>query len=162
MSNFLKGDSYTALQYGPVVVKTAVANPTSAATLNLFTVSTGTVLVTNLIGVVTTAATAGSTYTIGVTTSNKTLATALANASSVYTTMVAGATLALAPGTVSASGNTAGSSPMTTGLQGVVAPTGVNAIVPAGTITATAAGAMGGNISWYCTYVPLDFGAYVS
>lgn len=162
MATYNQGYQLTQLNYGTLVTKTAVANPTSAATLNLFTVNTGNVIITNLIGVVTTAATAGSTYTLGVSTSNKTVATELANASSVYTTMVAGATLALAPGTASASGNTAGSAPLTTGLQGVVAPTGVNAIVPVGNITATAAGAMGGNITWYCTYVPLDFGAYVS
>ncbi len=166
MPNYLQGNSYTALQYGPQVTKTALANATSATTWNLFTVSSGNVLVTNLIGVVTTPATAAATMSIGVTTTNKTLATALALATTVTTSHTVGAAFALQPAvnnTVSTvNSGTSVTSYLYNGYQGVVGSPGVNAIVPTGTIMATAGGAMGGNITWYLTYVPLDFGAYVS
>jgi len=162
MANYLQLSSYRDLNYGPLVAKTAVANGITAA-VNLFTVSSGNVLVTNLIGVVTTAAATTGTMTIGVTSTNSTIATALGLATTVATTYKAGTVLAVQPGAASATGNTATTSAMAVGTAGVVGAQGVAAIVPSGgVITATTSSNMGGNISWYLTYVPLDFGANVT
>jgi len=162
MANYLQGTSYRDLNYGPQVAKTAVANGITAA-VNLFTVSTGNVMITSLTGVVTTVAATTGTMTIGVTSSNATVATALAAATTVSTSHKAGTCLALQPAALATTGNTATTSAMAVGTAGVVGASPIGAVVPSGgIITATTSSNMGGNISWYLTYVPLDAGAYVS
>ncbi len=162
MANYLQLGAYRDLQFGPLVAKTAVANGITAA-VGLYTVGTGNVLVTSLNGVVTTAAATAGTMTIGVTSANSTVATALALATTVATTFKAGTCLAVQPAALATTGNTATTSAMAVGTAGVVGTNSIGAVIPSGgVITATTSSNMGGNISWYLTYVPLDAGANVT
>lgn len=162
MATYASGNSYRDLHFGPLVAKTSVANGITAA-VNLFTVNTGNVMVTSLTGVVTTAAVTAGTMTLGVTSANSTVATALALATTVATTFKAGTVLAVQPAALGTTGNTATTSAMAVGTAGVVGVNGIAAVIPTGgIITATTSSNMGGNISWYLNYVPMDNGAYVS
>ncbi len=157
MSNIVQGPQLRLLNFGQKITKTGLALP-STATGTLFTVAGGSILVTNLLGLVTTAV-GGTATTLALGTAPTTgtldtdgIATATAITSSeagVWVTPVASAGL----GGALAVGSLGGSSPFVT-TQFAVAP---------GTITwTTSANAGGGVFSWYLTYLPLDDGASVS
>ena len=162
MSNFIKGQQLRELLLGTQVIKSAQAFPQGApGTATLFTVAGGTVLVTSLFGIVTTAVAGtdpqlslGMAPTIG-TAQTSGIATTKALTSAEIGTLIA----------VTSSGGV----PTTLAVMTTAAKAG-NAVFPAlggfiantGTITQTAQVAETGAISWYLTYIPMDTGASVS
>lgn len=158
MSNFNQGFQLRAQVFGIQVLKTAQALP-QTATSTLFTVSGGSVLVTSLLGVVSTAIqNQACTLALGtVPTTGTASSTGLATATSIINkeagTWVAPQASSGAGGALVV-GTNAGS---TVFLQAPMA-----LVVPAGTISWTTSASNTGAISWYLTYVPLDTGASVS
>jgi len=159
MTNFVQGTQLRTLRKGLVVTR-AAANLPQTATGTLFTVSGGAVLVTGLIGVVTTPiASSDPVLTLGTAPTVGTAQTAGIATSTVLTSAEAGTLV-----TVASSGG------LPTGL--VVMATAAKAgnavfvagefVVSAGTITWTTGASKTGAMKWYLTYVPLDDGASVS
>ena len=159
MSVLLHGYQLRALNYGQQVIKAATAFP-QTATGTLFTVSGGAVLVTCLLGLVTTvvqssdpqvtlgtAPTSGTAEVAGIASS-----TALTSAE-VGTWVTTQASSGL-PGAlvVMASAAKAGNA--------VFLPSAF--VVSAGTITWTTSASKTGAMSWYLMYVALDTGASVA
>lgn len=156
MSTIIQGYQLRTLREGSLVVKGPAVVPNAAET-NLFTISGGNVLVTSLIGVVTTVFTATATTltmgpkpTVGATVAggihNLTVLTSAALGAYVMPAFTAG---------VGGVGTVVGS-------IGVF-PAGVFPfVVPAGTIEYEASAANTGQITWYLTYVPLDSNGAVS
>ncbi len=159
MSNIVQGPQLRQLSRGLIVTKAAQALPQSA-TATLFTVGGGAVLVTGLIGVVTTVIQSsdpvlslGTAPTVGT-----------AQTSGIATTTVLTSAEA---GTLVTVADSAG---LPTGL--VVMATAAKAgstvfpakpfVVSAGTITWTTGASKTGAMKWYLTYLPLDDAAYVS
>jgi hypothetical protein len=159
MSNIVQGPQLRTLRNGIIIRKIALTLP-QTATSTLFTVSGGAILVTRLLGLVTTAIqssdpqltlgmapTVGTAEVNGIATSTS-LASAeagtwvtIGNSSGLPTALVVMASAAKA-------GNT-------------VFPTG-EFVANTGTITWTTGASKTGAMSWYLTYVPLDDGAAVS
>lgn len=157
MATFINNDALRVLQNGRQVIKTAQALP-QTATANLFTVSGGSVLVTWIAGVFSTASGAtvttlalGTTPTVG-TAANNSLATAVA-----ITSLEAGAWV-----TIQNSAGKGGALVVGANAGGVVFLPTSPVIVPAGTITWTTSASDTGAITWYLDYVSLDVGASVS
>jgi hypothetical protein len=156
MSTIIQPNQVFTIQFGLLVTKAATALP-QTATATLFTVSGGSVLVTSLLGQVTTviqnsdpvltlgtAPTTGTADTDGIATT-----TALTSAEvGVWVTPLASSGLggALVVGTL------AGSAPW------LATPFAV----PAGTITWTTTASKTGALKWYLSYIPLDIGASVA
>ncbi len=159
MANYLKGDSYRDLKFGPQVFKTAQAFPNNT-TATLFTVNTGNVMVTNLYAIVTTAVTAttGSAISLGVAPT-----TGTANTSSIAT----GASVSTVKGEIGmwmapqASSGIGGLLVLGTNGGGAIYKPAEFAVAPGG-ITWSSTAPTGGAVTWYLNYVPLDNGAYVS
>lgn len=156
MSNYTKGTVFRETQFGFLVTKTALALP-QTATSTLYTVAGGNVLVTGLLGLVSTAVGAtATTLALGTVPTTGTpesagIATATAITSSEAGTWV-GVLASSAKGGALAVGSDAGKAVF---LQTPFA-------VPPGTITWTTSASDTGAMSWYLTYVPLDTGATVS
>lgn len=159
MSAIIQGNQLRTLLFGDVVTKTGQALPADA-TANLFVVTGGNVLVTSLIGEVTTVCSStATTVSLGLTPSGSgTLEHAgIAQAGAVTSCEVGTFVMPTASGgtaTALAVGTKAGSA-----LFGPPIPF----VCPPGDITWTTSANNGtGVFTWYCTYVPLDNGAYVS
>lgn len=155
MANFVQGKQIRLVEYGFAVAKTAQALP-QTATSTLYTVTGGRVIVTSLIGTVSTAIqnqactlALGTVPTVGTASS-----TGIATATSIIN-LEAGTHLYL---------------PATKGALVVNANAGAagqlfagNAyVVSAGTISWTTSASNTGAVSWALTYIPLDDGASVS
>ena len=157
MSVIIQGYQLREIAFGVQVIKSAQAVP-QGATGNLYTVAGGNVLVTSLIGQVSTV--------IGSTSSNLSLGTA----------PTVGALDTDGIGTATAFASTAAGvfivPLVSSGLGGAIAIgslPGSVAFLPAPFVCAagyitwtTSADPVGGAITWYLTYVPLDTGASVS
>lgn len=161
MVDFIQGSQLRRLLLGNQVIKLAQALPGEPGTANLFTVTGGAVLVTLLAGQVTVAI-SGTTGSV---------ALGVAPASGLGTAEVAGiaTTSVIAAAEVGAwvtPGRAITGMPgaLTLNLYGGNAVgVGMPFIVNAGTITVTTSVAtITGTLNWYCQYVPLDTGAYVS
>jgi hypothetical protein len=156
MTTLIDGSQLLAIAYGNLVTK-AAQNLPQTATANLFTVAGGNVLVTGLIGEVTTVIGATATsLSLGVTpttgTANSTgLATATAITSKEAGTFV---------GLLNSSGVGGGLVVGANAGQGLFVPLPI--IVAPGTITWTTSASTTGQMKWYLTYIPLDSGASVS
>ena len=156
MSVFLQGYQLRELLFGTPVNKAAQVLP-SNTTGGLYTVSGGAVLVTSLLGHVSTACgTAVTTLALGFTpltgtAENSGIATATAVTSLEKGTWVAPQPSSEAAGAL-VSGGHAGNA--------VFPPSPF--VVAAGTITATTNNTNLGAFDWYLNYVPLDTGASVS
>lgn len=155
MANFVQGKSLRTLQLGTQVVKSAAVVPNAAAA-NLFTVTGGAVLVTSLVGKVTTVFTStATTLSMG-----PKPTTGSANATGIHSaTVLTSAALGswIAPAL--------SSGVATTGIvaAGIAWPQNGSAFVcDAGFITYQASAANTGQIQWYLSYIPLDDGAAVS
>lgn len=155
MANFLTGKSLRQLEYGLQVLKTAQALP-QTATATLFTVTGGRVIVTSLIGTVSTAIqnqactlALGTVPTVGTASS-----TGIATATSIIN-LEAGTHLYLptAKGALTVNANAGAAAQL---------PAGSAYVVSAGTISWTTSASNTGAISWALTYIPLDDGAAVS
>lgn len=155
MSAIIQGSQLRTLLFGDQVVKSKLALPQDT-TAGLFVVSSGNVLVTSLIGQVTTAI-QNQTCTLSL---GLTPLTGTAENAGIAT---AGTITALEAGTYLTPGTTAGGALVgPAGHAGNAVDTCTPFVVPAGTITATTSANNTGNITWYLTYVPLDNGAAVS
>lgn len=157
MSTIIQGYQLRTIAFGVQVVKSALALP-QTATSTLFTVSAaGPVLVTSLIGVVSTAIqNQACTLALGtVPTTGTSSSTGLATATSISNkeagTMVVPLVSAGVAGALVV-GSNAGAS--------LFLPTPF--IVTPGTITWTTSASNTGNMTWYATYVPLANGASLS
>lgn len=158
MATFVQGAQLRLLEYGYQVTKAAQTLP-QTATSTLFTVAGGRVVITSLMGTVSTVIGAGAvTMSIGVaptvgtanTAGIAALTTTLANkevGTHFWLPPVAGAALLF--------GTNAGNAAQLLGGNAYV--------VSAGTITwTTAAASTTGAVSWALTYIPIDNGASVS
>jgi len=158
MSSMVKGTQLRVEVFGYQATKSWTL-PASATTNTLFTVSGGAVLVTSLIGRVTTligstatTVSLGTVPTVGTGTGTTALATAVAVTSKEVGTFIG----------VQASSGVGGALVVGTNA-GVPVFTNFDFSVNAGTITATtSANAGAGVILWYLTYIPLDNGASVA
>ncbi len=159
MSAIIQGPQLRTLLFGDQVLKAAQTPPNSGSSATLFTVAGGAVLVTSLIGRVSTAlsgttgAIALGTKPTGGTEETAGIATAsVVGGSEIGTLFTPLASSGLA-GALVVSGKVAGNVPF-------LAPPFV---VNIGTIEVTTSVAtMTGAIDWYLSYVPLDTGASVS
>ncbi len=156
MSVIIQGYQLRTSQFGVQVVKASQALP-QTATATLATVSGGAVLVTSMLGLVTTViGGTATTLALGTVPTTGTAATGGIAAATAITSKEAGTWI----------------TPLvSTGVGGalVVAANGGNAvflatpfIVPAGTITWTTSASTTGQLRWYFTYVALDNGASLS
>jgi hypothetical protein len=156
MSVIIQGYQLREIALGVQIIK-AGQNLPQTATANLFTVSGGSVLVTSLLGVVSTviqgtdpglslgtAPTTGTAETSGIAT----------------TTSIASAEVGTWLG-VQASTGSAGAL-VNGGHAGSAVWLSAPFVVPAGTITWTTTASKTGAIKWYLTYVTLDTGAAVN
>ena len=156
MTTLIQGPQLRTEQFGIQVIKAAQALP-QTATATLATVSGGAVMVTSMLGLVTTV--------IGGTATNLSLGTA----PTVGTTSTTG--IAAAAAITSKEAGTWVVPLVSVGVGGtlVVATNGGTAvflptpfIVPAGTITWTTSASTTGQMRWYFTWVALDNGAGLS
>lgn len=151
MTTMIQGDQLRTITFGLQVTR-ATAAITGVSTKGLFTVSGGLVLVTSLVGVVTTAVQAQATLT------------------KIVATPTTGTVNDLS-GTLDLTGAIAGSLLGITGLAGdaLVSSTGGGAsnlrnpvAVNIGVIGVNTAASSTGSIRWILTYVPLENGASVA
>jgi hypothetical protein len=159
MGNFIQGTQLRTLNQGVIVTK-AAANLPQSATATLYTVAGGAVLVTGLIGIVTTAvASSDPVLSLGTAPTTGTAETSGIASTTVLTSAEIGTIVTVQP---------------SSGLPGalVVMASAAKAgntvflanpfVVSAGTITWTTGASKTGAMKWYLTYVPLDDGASVS
>lgn len=161
MTVMIQGSQYRALLLGPQVTKLAQTPPNSGSSATLFTVTGGMVVVTSLVGRVSTAL-SGSTGTLALGTV-PTAGSHGAITNSIATAVVVGGAeigTKLTPQAASGLGGALVVSALFAGNTPFLAN---YFVVDAGTITCTVGVAtMTGAIDWYLTYVPLDNGASVS
>lgn len=140
-----------------VLVTKAAQNIPQTATANLFTLAGGAVLVTGLLGLVTTVIGAVAT-TLSLGTTPAGAATSVATATAITN---AGVGTVLAP--VSAAGQVGGPLSVAGAVYVAAPPFIINPfMVGGGNITWTTSASTTGQIKWYLWYVPLDFDATVS
>lgn len=161
MANFIQGAQLRTLQMGNLVTK-AAGNLPQSATATLFTVSGGAVLVTSLVGVVTTViASSDPVLSLGTAPTVGTAQTSGLATTTVLTSAEAGTLVTVAS---SAGLPTALAVMATAAKAGSVVFTSLSDafVVSAGTITWTTGASKTGAMKWYLTYVPLDDGASVA
>lgn len=159
MSNIVQGPQLRQLSRGIAVVKAAQTLP-QTATATLYTVTGGAILVTGLIGVVTTVLPASDpVLSLGTAPTVGTAQTSGIATTTVLTSAEAGTLVTVAD----AVGLPTGLVVMATAAKGgaVVFPS-KPFVVSAGTITWTTGASKTGAMKWYLTYLPLDDGAAVS
>jgi hypothetical protein len=153
MSVLISSSSYRALREGPQVLRAAAALPQTTQTA-LFTIAGGLVIITKLVGIVTTVVQAQATTTQLIATptvgspTNLSTASGDLNAAAVGATLVPGATVGAA---------------LTLSGAGVpfLMPMPASLIVATGTIDLKTVASSTGAIRWMLNYVPLDDGASV-
>lgn len=165
MATIIQGSQLRLVEYGFQVLKPGQTPPNSGSSATLFTVSGGMVLVTSLVGRVSTvlsgttgAVSLGATPTVGASGAQVAgIASAtVVGGGEVGATFAVAATIAGAPTTLANGGASA-----VAGKSPFLAQSAF--IVQAGIITITTSVAtMTGAIDWYLTYLPLDNGASVS
>jgi hypothetical protein len=156
VANFIQGTQLRTLNRGNLVTKGPAVVP-NAAPGNLFTVSGGAVLITSLIGKVTTVFTASATtLNMGAAPTTGTANASAIHAITVLTSAAVGAwvTPVLASG-IATVGIVANAISWTENDGGQF-------VVDAGSITYQASAANTGQIKWFLTYLPLDDGASVA
>ena len=156
MSAIIQGGQLRTLLFGDQVIKTAQALPNNT-TSTLFTVAGGNVLVTSLLGVVSTACSAtAQTIALGLAPSGG----GTAEHAGICT---AGTVTSLELGCWLSPGTSGGAAMVTGGHAGNTVELPTPFVAPAGTVTwTTTANSVTGAVSWYLTYIPLDTGASVS
>lgn len=159
MSVLIQGSQLRTIAFGQQVIKDA-ANLPQTATADLFTVSGGAVLVTSLIGIVTTAIAASDPeLSLGTAPTTGTAETSGIATSTVLTSAEVGTLI-----TVGSDGGLPTDLVVmaTAAKAGSTVFLGTPFVVSAGSITWTTGASKTGAIKWYLTYVPLDAGASVS
>ena len=160
MSTILQGYENRQLLLGAQVTKGPVTLP-ATTTGTLFTVTGGAVLVTSLIGLVTTAVQSSDpVLTLGTAPSAGTLEVAGIASTTVLTSAEVGTWVTVGQ----SAGLPAALVVMATAAKAgnAVFIGGATFVVSAGTITWSTGATKTGAFKWYLTYVPLDTGAYVS
>lgn len=159
MSIIIQGYQLRELVLGSQVVKSALAVPQDTLG-TIATVSGGAVLVTSMLGLVSTSFTATVTsLSIGTHPTGSTSQPASIAVSTVVTSTPAASWLAPLP----VAGLGGGSGSLVIGLVATVTFLPAAFVVPAGTITwTTTANNVGAAVTWYFTYIPLDTGASLS
>lgn len=159
MSTIIQGYQLRTIDLGVQVIKAAQTPPNSGASATLFTVAGGAVLVTSLLGRVTTAL-SGTTGALAL--GSKPTAGTEETAGIATAGVVGGAEIGTWLGFPAASTGLAGALTANTHAgNAVFLPTAF--VVNAGTIEVTTSVAtMTGKIDWYLTYIPLDSAASVS
>jgi hypothetical protein len=155
MSNFIQGYQLRTLKYGNQVTKSAAVVPNASAS-DLFTVSGGAVLVTSLVGKVTTVFTSSSTtLNMGPAPTTGTANAAGIHDATVLTSAAVGAWVVplLASGIATAG--------VVADAIGWLSDEG-SFVCDQGFITYQASASNTGQIEWYLSYIPLDTGASVS
>jgi hypothetical protein len=159
MTVIIQGSQTRALLYGAQVLKGPLTPPNSGVTSTLYTVAGGAVLVTAMVGRVTTAL-SGTTGTIALGTA-PTVGTA--STTGIATATVVGAAEIGTILTPQASSGLGGALVVSTLHAGNPPFLAMPFVVNTGTITITTGVAtMTGQVQWYLHYVPLDNGASVS
>jgi hypothetical protein len=158
VANFVQGKQLRLLEYGFQVTKAALTLP-QTATSTLYTVAGGRVVITSLMGTISTVIGAGAvTLSLGTAPTTGTANTAgIAALTTTLANKEAGTHLWLPPiaGGALLFGTNAGNAAQLLGGNAYVVTTG--------TITwTTAAASTTGAISWQLTYIPIDDGASVS
>ena len=158
MSAIIQGNQLRTLLFGDLVEKTSQALPNNT-TATLFTVGGGNVLVTSMFGEVTTAASStATTVSLGLAPTTGTAEHAGIAAAGSVTSVEIGTFVAPVP-----SSGIAGTLAVGTKAGSALFGPPVPFVCPPGDITWTTSANNGtGVFTWYCTYVPLDNGAYVS
>lgn len=156
MSVLIQGYQLREIGFGVQVLKAAQTTP-QTATANLFTVAGGAVLVTSLLGQISTLTPATTnTLALGTAPTTGTAATGgIASAVSIAS-LEAGTWVGVQPSSAKAGALVVGAN------AGAALFVQTPFVVPAGTITWTTTGSATGGMKWYLTYVPLDTGATVS
>lgn len=158
MSVIIQGYQLREIALGVQVIKGPSTPPNSGSSATIATVAGGAVLITSMLGLVTTVL-SGSTGQISLGTAPTTGTAETAGIASLTTVGGAEAGTWLAP---QASSEAAGAL-VNGGHAGNVLYLAAAFVVSAGTITWTVGTAtMTGQVKWYLTYVPLDTGATVS
>ncbi len=158
MSTIIQGPAIRTAQFGVQLIKASQNMPQGVTTATLATVSGGAVLITSLLGLVTTAtgSTALSTIALGTVPSIGSASTTGIMAATPVISIPVGTWIGLVQ---SAGVGAVGAIPSNAG--GAVFLT-TPFVVSAGTITWTSATANTGQIKWYFTYIGLDNGAGIS
>lgn len=155
MATILQGSQLRLIEYGYQVLKTAQALP-QTATGTLFTITGGRVVITSLVGTVSTAIqNQACTLALGtVPTVGTASTTGIATATSIIN-LEAGTHIYLpaSKGALTVNANAGAAAQMFAGSAYVVS---------AGTVSWTTSASNTGNISWALTYIPIDTGAAVS
>lgn len=155
MATILQGAQLRLIEYGYQVLKTATALP-QTATATLFTITGGRVIITSLIGTVSTAIqNQACTLALGtVPTTGTASSTGIATATSIAN-LEAGTHFYLpsAKGALTVNANAGAAAQLFAGAAYVVS---------AGTVSWTTSASNTGAVSWALTYLPLDTGAAVS
>ncbi len=155
MATFIQGQQLRLIEYGYQVLKAAQTLP-QTATSTLFTVTGGRVIITSLVGTVSTAIqNQACTLALGtVPTTGTASSTGIATATSIIN-LEAGTHVYLpqTKGALTVNGNAGAAAQMFAGAAYVVS---------AGTLSWTTSASNTGAISWALTYLPLDTGAAVS
>jgi hypothetical protein len=160
MSVIQQGYQFRNLMFGTLVPAKALTPPNSGSTSTLFTVAGGNVLITLLVGQVTTVM-SGTTGTIAL---GMAPTTGTANTGGIAAAaVIGGAEVGTWVGPVASSG-LAGTLVVGSSKQaGATVFTTTPFVAAVGTITITTAVAtMTGQLTWYCSYVPLDNAGSVS
>jgi hypothetical protein len=137
VANFIQGTYLRKLNYGTLVTTAAAAFP-QTATATLFTVTGGNIIVTCLLGEVTTVIVDGIATTTALTSAEVGTLVTVQPSSGLGGALVVGS------------------------LAGSAVFPGDPFVVSAGTITWTTGASHTGAMKWYLTYIPLDDGASVS
>lgn len=157
MSVLIQGYQLRTIAYGVQVIKASQALPQSA-TANLYTVNSGNVLVTSLLGVVSSVA-IGSTVTTLALGSAPTTGTA---ATTSIATAVAITSLEIGSWVAPQASSGKGGALVVGANAGAALFVANPFVLPPGNITWTTSASDTGQMTWYLTYVPLDTGATVS
>ena len=156
MSTIISGVAIRTSQFGVQLIKGSQALPQNA-TATLATVNSGTVLVTSMLGLVTTA--------IGATATNLSLGTVPTTGTASATGIMAATAITSTPigswiTPVQAAG--VGGTGAVGATAGVAVFLATPFVVPAGTISWTTNANDTGQVKWYFTYIALDNGAFLS
>lgn len=159
MSSMVKGSQLRLQEYGYQVLKPGQTPPNSGSSATLFTIAGGSVIVTSLVGRVSTvlsgttgAIALGTKPTVGTEETSGIATASVVGGSEVGTKFVPIASSGLA-GALVVSGKFAGNVPFLS--YPFIADAGIIEIT-------TSVATMTGKIDWYLTYIPLDTGASVS
>lgn len=160
MSTLIKGTSLRQIDLGILVARTTAALP-ATATGNIFTIAGGLVLVTSLIGKVTTVMGAtATTVTMQYVPTAGTAGTTVLGTATAVTSAEVGSLIYPNVGGAVVVKNAGAPYPVGPGISATTGST--NFLLNPGAINLTTSATDTGSVAWYLTYVPYDDGASVA